>query len=134
MWRVSRTGRIGTGVIFGGLGLTAVVDTAAQGSPLIDLWPLLLLLAAVGWLVSWRPAVFFDGEELVVRNPLWTRRIARRDIKSVQPGYSGLVITTEQQRLYTVWAVQKSNLATWTGRSRRADAVASEISAWAHRA
>ncbi|MEU9021341.1 PH domain-containing protein [Actinomadura sp. NPDC048394] len=74
-----------------------------------------------------RSRITIADECVVVRNPLWTQRVRLGEIAAVEPGYSGLRITTTDGRTVTAWAVQKSNWSTWRGRRTRADEVAAAI-------
>jgi hypothetical protein len=78
-----------------------------------------------------RPAVRLTADELVVRNPLWTRRIARVDVVSARPGYVGVVIRRRSGRPSIAWAIQKANASDWAGADTRADRVARRITEWA---
>jgi Bacterial PH domain len=74
-----------------------------------------------------RSRITIADECVVVRNPLWTQRVRLAEIASVEPGYSGLQITTAEGRTVTAWAVQKSNWSAWRGRRTRADEIAAAI-------
>jgi hypothetical protein len=130
-WRVSLAGRIASGVVFLGLPLVAAVDTAVNHLPPADLVPLTIILTATWWLGAMRPSVQLTTDHLVVRNPLWTRRIHKSDVLSARPGYLGLVIRRRSGRPCIAWAVQKANASEWAGATTRADDAAGCITAWA---
>jgi hypothetical protein len=123
IWRVSPLGRFGVLAL---IPLLAGVAWLTWDSVLIT--SLAVMGAVVSWWrFAWRPAVILTDTEVVVRNPNSTRRIQLRDVAHVDPGYGGLAIATSTGERVIVWAVQKSNLAKWTGRHTRADDVATAI-------
>ncbi|WP_430501289.1 PH domain-containing protein [Micromonospora trifolii] len=125
VWKVSPLGR------FGVLALIALLGTftwLAWGNVFVS------LLAGLGGLVSWfrfafRPAVTLTDTDVIVRNPNGSQQVSLSDVAKVEPGYGGLTITTSTGEHVVAWAVQKSNLAKWTGRHTRADEVAASITA-----
>ena len=122
-WRVSALGRVGV--------LALIPLSMAVAWLLWDSVPV-SLLAGVGALAAWwrfslHPAVILTGTELIVRNPYGQRRVALTDVVDAAPGYGGLTVTTSTGEHVVAWAVQKSNLATWTARRTRADEVAEAI-------
>jgi len=124
VWKVSPLGRIG--------GLLPAVFGAVVWSMMAR--PVVAILVAALGLVGWflavlRPFVALSDTELVIRNPWGLRRVELSDISRVDVGYSGLTITTTTGSQIVAWAVQKSNLAKWTGRQTRADQVAATINA-----
>lgn len=131
VWRVSLAGRIASGVVFLALPLVAAADTVVNHLPPIDLVPLTTGFAAAWWLGAMRPAIRLTGELLIVRNPLWTRRLHRSDVLSARAGYLGLVIRRRSGFPCVAWAVQKANASEWAGATTRADDVAGCIAAWA---
>ncbi|GAA1134381.1 hypothetical protein GCM10009630_35850 [Kribbella jejuensis] len=114
-----------------GLPVVATVDTIVEHLPPADLVPLTIVLTAIWWLGAMHPDVRLRGEQLVIRNPFWTRRLNRSDVLSARPGYFGLVIRRRSGRPCIAWAVQKSNAAEWAGSETRADDAAGCITAWA---
>ena len=78
-------------------------------------------LTVVGLRMAFVARVILSGEELIVRNPFKTHRLPLLRVKSVEPGYSGTVFTMYGGSRVTAWAVQKSNIATWTKKRTRAD-------------
>jgi hypothetical protein len=121
VWRVSSLGRFG--------GVVPIVSGAALcylvAPPLAAVFG---VLGLVGWvLTALRPYVALTDADLVVRNPLRARRISIGHVSRVAPGYGGLTVTTTGGTQIVAWAVQKSNLAQWTGRHTRADDVAEAI-------
>lgn len=77
-----------------------------------------------------RPAIHGTPTELIVCNPWHTTHLPRRDVRVVHAGYNGLQIKTTDDTVIA-WAVQKSNLKTWTKKETRADRIASAIEDWA---
>jgi hypothetical protein len=130
-WSVTPIGRIWTGVVFVGLGLVALIDTAARDLPITDPLPLIVVLTALWWFGAMRPAVQLTADKLVIRNPFWTRRIARTDVLSARPGYLGLVIRRRSGLPCIAWAIQKANASEWAGAETRADQAAGRITEWA---
>jgi hypothetical protein len=121
VWRVSLLGRVGTALL---IPVYALVFLTIR--PVVAL--LGAAFAVLAWVVfAWRPSITLTDTEVVVRNPFLFQRIALKDVARVGPGYGGLVITTRGGARTSAWAVQKSNLATWTGRRTRADEVAEAI-------
>jgi hypothetical protein len=127
-WRVSKFGRWGTGLAFGGFSAVAFVDTVSQGFP----WHEGLGVAAVLiplWLIfAVRPALCLTGQEVVVRNPLWTHRIPLSSIAEARPGYFGITIKRYGRSVpVTAWAVQETNTAGALGADTRAKQAVSRI-------
>lgn len=125
VWKVTPLGRYGVLALLPVLGLFAYM-----------VWDGLVpaLLSVLGGLVLWfrsafRPEVVLTATDLVVRNPGGTRQVSLREVAAVEPGYGGLTITTVTGERVVAWAVQKSNLAKWTGRHTRADEVVAAITA-----
>jgi hypothetical protein len=131
LWRVGLTGRIASGVVFLALPLVAAIDTVVNHLPPIDLVPFTTSLVAGWWLGAMRPSVRMTGDLLIIRNPLWTRRLHRSDVLSARAGYLGLVIRRRSRRPCIAWAVQKANASEWAGATTRADHAANCITAWA---
>ncbi len=130
-WRMGLAARIGTGMAFLAIVLGALIDAVNNGSPLTDPVPLIPLFAALWWIGTMRPAVCFTSDELVVRNPLWTRRIARENVVSAKAGSFGIVIRRRVGRPCIGWALQKPRIDEWTGRRTRTDDAANTITHWA---
>ncbi|MGC5022645.1 PH domain-containing protein [Micromonospora sp. DT47] len=123
IWKVSPLGRYGVLALIPLLGAFTWLGWANV---------FVSLLASLGALVSWfrfafRPSVVLTDTEVIVRNPNGSQHVSLRDVAKVEPGYGGLTITTSTGERVVAWAVQKSNLATWTGRHTRADEVAASI-------
>jgi hypothetical protein len=122
VWKVSLLGRVGALVAV----LVAAVVWYWIAGPMVG-----ILVAGFGlalWFVAvLRPFVGLSDTELVVRNPRETRSVELSDIDNVSAGYGGLTVTTTIGPPLVIWAVQKSNLAKWTGRKTRADEVAAAI-------
>jgi hypothetical protein len=131
-WRVTLAGRV-VGVVFAAFGLWVLVRAALSGArdgfDLAIAYGLGLGLAAVlvPLLIAVRPSVTLTDTDVEVRNPLRTRRVPLGEIADAKTGYGGLRIETRDGRAVNAWAVQKSNLASWSGRHTRADDVADAI-------
>ena len=94
--------------------------------PRTTTWPLTLL----AWLWGLRPRIVATPDQLVVRNPVSSRRIPWSDVESADPGYSGIVIRRRSGGTVVAMAAQKSNLASWSrNSSTRADEIARTIEA-----
>lgn len=83
----------------------------------------------------WHPFVAIEGDDLVVRNVIRTRRFRRTDVRCVLPSQYGLSVYTlgrgmiaSEISTVTASAVVKSPLS--AGKVRRADLVVDEIKAW----
>ncbi|MCG5462883.1 hypothetical protein AB0K35_31285 [Micromonospora sp. NPDC053740] len=123
IWRVSPLGRFGVLAL---VPLVGLLSWLVLGSVLAS------ALAIVGallswWRFAWSPAVILTDTEVIVRNPNVSHRVALHDVAMVDAGYGGMTITTAKNQRVVAWAVQKSNLAKWTGRHTRADDVAASI-------
>jgi hypothetical protein len=78
---------------------------------------------------SLRPRITLTATELIIRNPLRSRRIQLTELSSVQGGWGGLKIKTSSGDVVVAWAVQKSRYAQWSHKRTRADDIADEIMA-----
>ena len=63
----------------------------------------LVFIAAVAWLLFWRPSVLVDEVGIDVQNPLRKTRLDYADVQAVD-GRFGLVLMHNDRR-FTVWAV-----------------------------
>jgi hypothetical protein len=129
-WRVSRTGRIGTIACFLFVGVFAglLIPTAEEDpGPWWMAVAWCLFVGAVCWVMAFRPRVMLSSDTLVIVNPIGRRRIALADIKAVEPGYNGMVVTLRNGRTRTAWAVQKANISWPFRRQTRADQVAAAV-------
>jgi hypothetical protein len=97
---VSLAIRIGLAVVILAIGLFALISTAMKDFPMSDPLTAIALWAALWWFGTIRPKVCVSPDELVVRNPLWTRRIARENVVSAKPGSFGFVISRRAGRPY----------------------------------
>ncbi len=127
-WR-ARTGSIVAAALLvvgvaGGIGLDSAL---VQGNGFLDLVILLTIAAGLVWRFAYHPRISITGDDLVVRNPLRTRRIPVAEVTDVQPGYSGLQFSQLSGPNVVGWAVQKTNVAQWLRRETRADRIAAEV-------
>jgi hypothetical protein len=133
-WRVNPIGRTVCGlmaVFFIGIPTAGVVAWLSEGHAGIGLLLALIEcpLVAVGlWRGGVRASLTLTEQELLIKNPIRTYRVPLIDVTSATPGYSGIVITTSSDENVCAWAVQKSNIADWSGWRTRADDVAAVIS------
>ncbi len=127
-WRVSRFGRWGTGLAFGGFSAVALVDTVAQGRTWFEGLGVAAVLIPLWLIFAVRPSLCLTGQELVVRNPLWTHRIPLPEVAEARPGYFGITIKRYGRLLPVMaWAVQETNTAGALDVETRAKRAASRI-------
>jgi hypothetical protein len=112
-WRVDLALRLGTGAAVVATGAIALISTAMQDDhPISDPLTAIAIYAALWWFGMGRPAVWLLPDELVVRNPLRTHRIARGNVVSAKVGSSGgVVIIRRDGRPCTAWALYKPKIA-----------------------
>jgi hypothetical protein len=79
--------------------------------PISDPLTAIAMYAAFWWFGIVRPAVWLSPDELVVRNPLWTHRIARENVVSAKPGSFGAVISRRDGRPCIALALYKPKIA-----------------------
>jgi len=129
-WRVSPAGRVAAGLVcllFLLLGISLVLDGAAADDRIEGI---VMLVAAPlsSWLFAWRPYASLSTDSVVIQNPLRRHVIPLGAVMGAHSEYSGVSIKVRGRgRPLGVWAVQKTNLSVWRGRSTRADALAKEI-------
>lgn len=88
----------------------------------------LLLVAAFTFIRSAAyGAVALTEDGVEIKNLLGKRIITLASICSVDPGYNGLAITTNDGKSYTALVIQKTNVSRWMGRRTRADEIADAI-------
>jgi hypothetical protein len=135
-WRTSRLARYGGAVVaLTWSGIVGVDILASDGrSGAWSDWVLhTVLAAALWWLLALRPLVRLDAQRVVVRNPLWTHRLALADVADAVPGYFGVLIPRRARRLPVVaWAVQQANVSEWRGDQTRASDLANRLRDAAH--
>jgi hypothetical protein len=112
--------RLGTGAAILVTGPIALISTAMKDFPISDPLTMIGLYAALWWFGAIRPAVWLSPDELVVRNPLWTHRIARENVVAAKPGFFGVVISRRAGRPCIAMALHEP-----------ADRAASLITYWA---
>jgi hypothetical protein len=92
-WRVARWGRRTTVALSVGGSAFIVLDSLGQPR---STWPgvaaLVLGINVLALVLAIRPRIRIAGDELVVVNPLWTRRMSRVRVEKARPGYSGIEI------------------------------------------
>jgi hypothetical protein len=90
--------------------------------------PAFVIVSLTGYvLFSLRPRITLAEGRVVVQNPLRRYDVDLNDVMHAQPGSSGITLELRSGARITAWAVQESNLAQWTNRQTRADAVAACI-------
>ncbi|MDX6241529.1 MAG: hypothetical protein QOG10_6353 [Kribbellaceae bacterium] len=111
-WRVALAIRLGTGAAILATGAIALISTAMQDDhPISDPLTMIAIYAALWWFGAIRPAVWLSPDELVVRNPLRTHRIARDNVVSARSGSFGVVIIRRDGRPCTALALRKPIIA-----------------------
>ena len=118
-WRVGLAVRLGVGAAILATGSIALISTAMRGFPISDPLTMIALYAAFWWFGIVRPAVWLSSDELVVRNPLWTHRIARENVVSARPGSFGMVISRLDGRSCSALALYKPQIDVWPNRRTR---------------
>jgi hypothetical protein len=104
--------RLGTGAAILATGAIALISTAIEDDhPISDPLTMIAIYAALWWFGMVRPAVWLSPDELVVRNPLRTHRIARDNVVSAKPGSFGVAIIRRDSRPCTAWALYKAKIA-----------------------
>ena len=88
---------------------------------------LLAMYALFLWRFGIHPRLRMFPDGLEIRNGLSTRFVTWRQIERCIPGYGGLWLMLNDGQRQRIWAIQKSNLMTWTNRRTRADEVAELI-------
>lgn len=73
------------------------------------------------------PRICVSDAEILIVNPFGRRRLATSEVVSVEPGYSGLILTTRDGRRHVSWAIQQWNLMLMLGRQGVSDEVAQYI-------
>ena len=137
-WRSSTLARVGAAlcaapIIAIGIGLlSGFTNGGAVGERLLGV--ILIVSASLGvWALAFRPSIRLDNENVTVVNPVRTRRIPIDQIADASTArYTGVTVRFFDGRSIqsvTAWAVQKSNLMTWTNRTTRADSVTAAIDA-----
>jgi hypothetical protein len=129
---VSLAIRLGTGAAILAIGPIALISTAMQDDhPISDPLTMIAIYTALWWFGLVRPAVWLSPDELVVRNPLWTHRIARENVVSARPGSFGVVISRRAGRPCIALALHKPRIAEWAGQRTREDRAGELITCWA---
>ena len=141
VWRPRPAGRLAAWVlvvvgVVVAAGSVVVALGAAAGSSTQPVSSLVVgvmagALAVAAWRLGVHPLIGITRAGVLVRNPVRSVLIPWSDISSCSPGYSGITIYRNGSRPVSAWAVQKSNAATWAGRSVRADQVVDCIEALA---
>lgn len=111
-WRVSPVVQVGIGVGILATAPIALISTARQvDHPISDPLTAIAMYVVLWWFGIVRPAVWLSPDELVVRNPLWTHRIARHDVVSATSGAFGAVIRRRGGRRCVALALHKPWIA-----------------------
>ncbi len=130
-WRTSRAARYGGGVAvvaWSGIVAADILSTDGRSGTWIDWTVQTAAAAALWWLLAMRPMVRLGRGQVVVRNPLWTRRLLLADVADAVPGYLGVRITRHGRRLPVVaWAVQEANLSSLAERDTRAKKLSARL-------
>lgn len=131
-WRVRPAGRAGAVLVV--LVWTALAVGISAGGASVGvattIWCCVPILAACAWRWAFVPYVALEPGVLLVQNRLGRcHRIAYTDVAMINAGYYGLTIRRHSGPRVVAWAVQKSNVASWTHKPTRADAIADTIRA-----
>jgi hypothetical protein len=126
-WRVSLAVRLGIGVAILATAPIALISAMQDDHPISDPLTAIVMYAAFWWFGIVRPAVWLSPDELVVRNPLWTHRIARENVVSAKPGSFGAVISRRDGRPCRALALYKPKIAV----EDRTDRAVRLINCWA---
>lgn len=81
------------------------------------------VVAAAAWRWSGYPLVAASDAGLTIRNPLRTLVIPWHDIVGARASSLGLTVAVASGEQVVAWAVTRSTLATWLGRTSRSDEV-----------
>jgi hypothetical protein len=129
VWRVRPAGRLAAIlVVMAWASLVAGVSAGGAATGIVlALWSGLLVVGLAAWRWAFVPYVALTASAVVVQNRVSRLQVAYRDIESVRAGYRGLMITRAGARPVVAWAVQKSNIASWSHKRTRADEVAELI-------
>jgi hypothetical protein len=134
VWRVGQAGLTGCriGIVLVAAAILAAVawvilDPDADAVAVALVVVAGLVIAAVLWRAGIHPSVTATQYGLVIRNPLARVVVPWQDVRGASAGYDGVVIFRRAAPPVVIWAVQKSNLATWSGSRTRADAVARRL-------
>lgn len=133
-WGVTRQTQVGVAALVVLFPVSPYLLGVLSGS--FGLWPSLTMLPFVLMFLTLvfrclSSTVTLEAEEVIVRGVFTTRRAERSRVLGATPGYDGVIIRVEGGRALRVWAVQKSNLSTWTKTQTRADGVVRAIHDWA---
>ena len=131
MWRVSTGVQFGsalTVLAWGALSLGLTVSGVAT-NVLVMLWCMTVAVALIAWRWTFVPSATLGPASVVIQNPLRRSSVVYTDIAAVRPGYGGTTIVKRSGGRVTIWAVQKSNAATWRNWQTRADDLAAAIMA-----
>lgn len=137
VWLPLRVTGVLLSVTFIGFGLAfAVIAAAAEGAEILAWLVLALIFAASGVgmfrVVVW-PALTATPDGLVIQNPIRSHVVPWDDIERLEPGYHGILVVRRHARPVIAVAVQKSNMATASGATTRADRVIATLAAIAAR-
>lgn len=95
---------------------------------------LVFVACGVGMLrVGVWPALIATLDGLVIRNPIRWHVVPWEDVERLDPGYYGIVVVRRRARPVIAVAVQKSNVATASRATTRADRVIATLEAIAAR-
>ena len=81
------------------------------------------VVAVAAWRWSGYPFVAASDEGLTIRNPLRTLVVPWHDIVGARASSLGLTVAVASGEQVVAWAVTRSTLATWLGRTSRSDEV-----------
>jgi hypothetical protein len=96
-----------------------------------DIWggAMLVGLAIIFWFVTLeRPSLCVGEENITIVNPVRRHSIHLTEVTGIGSSYGGIIISRNNKRSVTAWAVQKPNWAYVLRRRVRSDEVVDEIS------
>ena len=129
VWRPPLGTRVVGWVITGVAALLAAsaLATALGGDVAAGAAALVVVVNAVVAVAAWRwsgyPFVAASDDGLTIRNPLRTLVVPWHDIVGARASSLGLTVAVASGEQVVAWAVTRSTLATWLGRTSRSDEV-----------
>ena len=132
VWRVRLAGRVAAVVLtIGWIALAVVISAGSNAGVSVVMWLAAVLIGVGAWRWAFMPYLASSPDGVVIQNRFTRATVPWSEIARVRPGYYGLIIHKKTGGSVTAWAVQKSNVARWTGKSSRGNEVAEVLMAWA---
>lgn len=105
-----------------------IVDN--ENWPISETWPALLVLALMTF-TCLRPRVRVTENELLIRNPIGSRRVPRSNVRSAEFKSIGMVIHLRDGRKAHAFLAPKMTSTELSGGAPRPDSAAYQITRWA---